>query len=123
MWADFFAAGGWGMYPTSFFGFLLIAASALYALRPDQRMARLVVTLGIVTFAAGLLGTSVGLGNTFHYIPQVAKDEQLQILALGCAESLHNAILGLMLVIVGGLVSSVGTLRRSDRTTTIAAAA
>lgn len=111
------------MYPTSFFGFLLIAASVLYALRPEQKMARLVLTLGAVTLTAGLLGTSVGIGNTFHYIPQVAKADQLEILALGCAESLNNAILGLMLVILGGLISSVGTLRRTDRTTAIAAEA
>ena len=29
MWSHFFEKGGWGMYPTIVFGFLLLAAVAL----------------------------------------------------------------------------------------------
>lgn len=114
MWTNFFAAGGWAMYPTSIFGFMLIAACALYAMRPDQRTARLALTLGIVTFAAGLLGAFVGICNSGHYIPQVPKAEQLEILALGVEESLHDVVLSLMLIVIGGLVASVGALRHAD---------
>jgi uncharacterized membrane protein YoaK (UPF0700 family) len=117
MWSNFYTAGGWGMHPTSLFGFLLLAASALYALRPDERFSKLVVPLGFVTFASGLLGTSVGVCNSLHYITQVDRAEQLQTMALGCEESLHVLVLALMLIVVAGIISSVGLLRRSGGAT------
>lgn len=111
MWSNFFAAGGWGMYPVSIFGFLLIAASVLYALRPQQKTSRLVLIFGLVTFAAGLLGTATGLCTTFLYLEQVEKAKQLEIMALGCEESLHNTVLALILVVISGLIAAGGTLR------------
>lgn len=112
MWSNFFSAGGFGMYPTALFGFALIATAVLYALRPQAKTARLALVLGLVTFAAGLLGAFVGICNTFHYIPEVAHQNQLEILALGCEESLHDVVLALMLVVLGGLIGSIGTQRR-----------
>ena len=113
MWSNFYAAGGFGMYPTSLFGFLLIAASVLYAWRPAKKAGRLALVLGAVTFSAGLLGTSVGVCNSARYISQVPPADQLQMLALGCEESLHNLVLGLMLVVLAGLIAAVGVLRGS----------
>jgi len=99
------------MYPTLVFGLLLVAACASYAMRPDPRHARLAVTLGIVTLAAGLLGAFSGMATSAHFIPQVPKGEQVEVLALGFAESLHDVVLALMIVVLGGLVASVGALR------------
>lgn len=114
MWKDFFADGGFGMYPTSLFGFFLIAAAVLYVMKPQPKTARLALVLGLVTFASGLLGAFVGMCNTFHYLPQVAHPDQLEVMALGCEESLHNVVLALMLVVLGGLIASVGTQRQRD---------
>jgi hypothetical protein len=111
MWQNFYAAGGWGMYPTSLFGFLSIGASALYALRLERRFARLAGALAGLTLAAGLLGATVGICNSAHYITEVPKTEQLQILALGFEESLHDLVLALILAILGGLVAVLGLLR------------
>lgn len=122
MWSNFFVAGGYAMYPTVIFGFLLIAACVLHMLRPDPKRARLAITLGIVTFATGLLGTFVGMCTSAHYIPQVAKAEQFEILALGCEESLHNVVLALTLIVLGGLLASVGALRQANGSATARAA-
>ena len=111
MWSDFFAAGGWGMYPTSLFGFLMIAASLLHARRPAPKTAQLALLLGVVTFSAGVLGTAVGVCTSAYYIPQVPYEKQLQTLALGCEESLHNLVLALLLVVVAGLIGAVGASR------------
>ena len=111
MWSDFFAAGGWGMYPTSLFGFLMIAASLLYARRPAPKTAQLALLLGVITFSAGVLGTAVGVCTSAHYIPQVPYEKQLQTLALGCEESLHNLVLALILVVVAGLIGAAGAFR------------
>jgi len=111
MWSTFFHDGGWGMYPTTGFGFLLIAAAVLLVLRPERRWIPLVASLGVVTFASGLLGTSVGIVNSFHYLPEVAKVEQVEIAALGCAESLNNLVLALIIVVLAGLMASLAALR------------
>lgn len=112
MWSNFFAAGGWGMYPTMVFGFLLLATTVLHALRPEPRFQRLVTTLGVLTIASGLLGTTVGICNSAHYIGKVPPPDQLKILAMGCAESLHNLVLALIIIVLAGLVTAAGALRR-----------
>jgi hypothetical protein len=111
MWTNFFAAGGFGMYPVSIFGFLLIGVCVLYALRPQQKTARMAVAMGICTFGAGLLGTATGVCTTMHYVPQVAQDKQVEIMGLGIEESLHNMVLALILIILGTLIAAGGTLR------------
>jgi len=122
MVSSFFVSGGYVMYPTAVFGFLLIAACVLHVLRPEPRRARLAMMLGIVTFATGLLGTFVGICTSAHYIPQVAKGEQLEIFVLGCEESLHNVVLALILVVLGGLLASVGALRHANGSAAVRAA-
>jgi ABC-type proline/glycine betaine transport system permease subunit len=108
---DFFLAGGYGMYAISLFGFVLVAASVLYALRPGPRYQRLTVVLGITTFMTGLLSTSAGIGLSARYIHQVAPERQLGILALGVDESLHNIMLALIFVVLASLVVAVGAFR------------
>ena len=112
MWTSFYRDGGWGMHPTSLFGLLLLAVSALNAFRPGERLSQLVGALGILTFAAGLLGTCVGLCKTFLYIGELPVAEQLQTMALGCQESLHCVILALILIVLAGLVTIGGLLRK-----------
>ncbi len=97
---DFYVAGGFGMIPISVFGFLLVAATVLYALRPQARYQRLAVALGVTTFMMGLLGTALGIGLSARYIHQVPLFRQLGVLALGVEESLHNIVLSLILVVL-----------------------
>ena len=111
MWDTFFRDGGWPMYPTLLFGLLLLASGALYVLRPERRFVPLVWSLGVATFGAGLLGSSVGIVKSFHYLPQVVPESRLTVAALGCAESLHNVVLALILIVFAALLASVGALR------------
>jgi hypothetical protein len=112
MWSNFFTAGGWGMYPTMLFGFLLLATTGLHALRPEPRFPRLTGALGVATLASGVLGTTVGICRSAHYISQVPPAEQLQTLAMGCEESLHNLVLALIIIIVAALITAVSAVRR-----------
>ncbi len=111
MWANFYQNGGWGMYPTTLFGFFLVASGVLLVLRPEKRYLPLVSGLTLVTLCSGFLGCSVGFINTFRYIQDVAPEEQLKIAAVGCAESLNNVVLALMIVVVTTLLGCVGALR------------
>ncbi|MCC6522039.1 MAG: hypothetical protein IT373_05210 [Polyangiaceae bacterium] len=111
MWSTFFRDGGWGMYPTATFGFLLVASGILCLLRPERRYVPLVLSLGAVTLGAGLLAFCVGVVKTFHYLPEVAAEDRLSVAGLGCAESLHNVVLALMLIVVTALLGAVAALR------------
>lgn len=111
--SEFFKDGGYAMFPTLAVGLLLLAMAVLYAVRPSGRRARVALVLGTVTLASGLLGAAAGMATTAHFIPKVPKSDQLEILAVGFAESIHNVVLALVVVVLAGLVASVGALRAS----------
>lgn len=115
MLSDFFKAGGWGMYPTAIFGFLLVASSVLFMLRPERRFVPLLVSLGAMTLSTGLLSFTLGLVHTFLYLHQVAPEKQLGIAAAGCAESLHNILLALLLITLTSLLAAIGAFRGTMR--------
>jgi amino acid transporter len=119
---DFFHAGGFGMYPILLFGLFLVAACTRFAIRPNPRHAWLALILGLVTFAAGLLGAFTGFAVSAHYLHEVPKPEQLEVLALGFGQSAHDLVLALLLIIVGGLIACVGALRSAPRVTSDAGA-
>lgn len=109
--AEFFHAGGVGMYPTLLFGFFLVASGVLFLLRPEQRYIPLLVSLGITTVSSGLLNFCLGLLQTFLYLQKVPPADQFKIAALGVQESLNNVVLVLILVVLTALITSVGSWR------------
>jgi hypothetical protein len=111
MWSDFFRDGGYGMYPTLIFGFFSLAAALLFLLRLDRRYLPVIVSCAVTTLGSGLLGCSVGIANTLRFLEKVPGEDQLKIAALGCQESLNNVVLALMLVVVVGLLTAIGTFR------------
>lgn len=101
----FFTEGGFGMYPTLGFGFLVVASAVLSLRAPERRW--LTFSLGAATLASGVLGTSMGLINTMKYVAAAPEAERLASGATGIAESLNNLVLALVLLILALLVSSV----------------
>jgi dipeptide/tripeptide permease len=112
MWTTFFRDGGWGMYPTTLFGFLLVASGVLCLLRPERRFVPLALCLAALTLSSGLLGTATGVVNSFRYLERVPEvDQRFTIAALGCAESLNNLVLALILVTLTGVLGAAASLR------------
>jgi hypothetical protein len=109
--SEFFSAGGAGMYPTLLFGFLLVACSILFMLRPEPRYLASLVGLGAATSGAGMLGFCTGVMNSLRYLPQVPADERFTVLAAGCEESLHCAVLAFVLLVFAGIFMSIGAIR------------
>jgi hypothetical protein len=99
------------MYPVALFGFLLVAASVRFAVRPRPDHQRLAMLLGVSTFLTGVLGTAIGVCLSAHSIQKVPPARQLEVFALGLDESLHNLIMALFLVIAASLVAAVGAFR------------
>jgi hypothetical protein len=109
--SEFFKAGGFGMYPTLVFGFLLVACSILFMVRPEPRYLASLVGLGATTFCAGLLGTCSGVMNTFRYLDQVPAENRFMVATAGVEESLHVMVLALFLLVIAGLFVSIGSVR------------
>lgn len=105
----FFEEGGFGMYPTLVFGFLLMASAVLSLRQAERRW--LTSVLAALTVASGVLGTSMGLINTMKYVAKTTPEERLAILAQGTAESLNNLVLAMILVVLALLVSGVAAFR------------
>jgi hypothetical protein len=117
MWTTFFRDGGWGMYPTSIFGFFLVIAGVLCLLRPERRFVAPTLCLAALTLSSGALGTTIGFVTSFHYLPQVRDvSQRFTIAALGCAESLNNLVLALILVTFSALLGSLAAVRAAFST-------
>lgn len=111
IWSTFFSDGGWGMYPTSLFGALLLGAAVLYAVRPDRRFVPLLVSLGVVAIASGVLGFSVGVITTFRYVAGIPAAQQHPVTLIGFAESANNIVIALVAIVLSGLIAAIGGLR------------
>jgi hypothetical protein len=111
MFSTFFAEGGWPMYWIAGFGFLTVATSIFYALGLDARMAHLVLMLGVVTLSSGIFGTALGICLSCRYIAHVPHEKQLEVLAAGCDESLHDILFSMIFVALGAMVVLLGVLR------------
>jgi hypothetical protein len=107
---EMFRNGGFGMYPTSVFGVMLIAACICYAMSPERRFVPIQVALGMVTLASGGLGFVTGLIKSTMALGGVSPDQRW-IWVLGMGEALNNLALALALVVVGALAASIGALR------------
>jgi drug/metabolite transporter (DMT)-like permease len=108
---NFFEAGGYGMYPTTAFGVLLVAAGIAYAVFPERRFVPLLISLGVVVFGSGALGTVTGFITTFQAIQKLPADRQHAVTLMGISESLNNAAWAFVFIVLATLIASAGALR------------
>jgi hypothetical protein len=106
---DAFKLGGWGMYPTLFFGVLFITVAIGYARSAERARLVLLSVLSLLTASAGFLGFVTGAIVTLTYGAEATNPEA--VIALGISESLHNIALALVLLVLGGIATAVGAWR------------
>jgi len=111
--AQIYLEGGWGMYPTTLFGVLLLVAAVKLVMTPNDAWARVFRVLAGITVAAGLLGTATGLISTFKAAAKASAADQLTFAVTGSYESLNNLTLALVLVILASLLAAIAALRRT----------
>ncbi len=108
-----FRLGGWGMYPTTIFGLVLIVTAVRYAAAPEATRALVVRRLSLLTFLSGCLGFTVGMMKTFLYAKDLPASELGTVIVTGVGESLNNLALALSLLVIGGIAMAVGAARRA----------
>jgi hypothetical protein len=119
MWS-FFRDGGMGMFPTALFGLLLVASCVWLVVRPERRFVAVTVALSVLTLVSGALGTTLGLATTFRHLHEVPDAEVSKIAALGCAESLNNAVLALAVCVLAAMLASAAAFRATSLRTAFA---
>lgn len=108
---NFYLEGGWGMYPVTVFGLVLLAAAVGFVVRPNRNGLKRLQWLMAVVLGAGLLGTVTGFIATFQYVAQMPAPKDAFVVLVGLAESLHNLSLSLMFAVLGAILVAVGTGR------------
>jgi hypothetical protein len=110
-WFGYFRDGGWGMFPTLFFGVLLLAAAGRYAVSPQRRWVPLLVALTVLTLASGALGFTSGMITTAYAVTRDHVPDPGIISLEGFGESLNNVRCALMFVVLAALGATVGAWR------------
>jgi hypothetical protein len=118
LWGNFWTQGGFGMYPTAFWGFLLLLYAGLYFLRPQERFLRGVAILATMTLVTGAFGTAIGFMTAFRYAATVAPELAARSACYGAAMSIHVVVLALLLVIVSGIITGAGSWRQARQRVT-----
>jgi hypothetical protein len=112
----FIIEGGWGMFPTMIFGAFLVGGSVLYLIRPEKKaVLPVLLCFAALVLGSGVLGTTMGLINTLHYVTKDGVEERMRIFGVGTAESLNNMVLAFILLVKGMLLTTVGVVRQAMR--------
>ena len=102
--------GGWGMYPTTIFGFVLLAFAFQYARNPERRRLLVLRHLNVLVAMSGLLGFVTGTIKTFTNI----EADKTYYAIIGVGESLVNVGLALCMLILARIITAFGAARDGD---------
>jgi hypothetical protein len=97
------------MYPTVFSGLVLVAASLLYAVRPDARRLSVLRSLGLLTLLVAVLGFVMGAIKSCTSIPDDGNAGHW--IAHGVGESLNNVGSGLVSLVISRIAIIIGAMR------------
>ena len=119
---DAFHLGGWGMYPTTIAGLVLLFAAVRYARQPDLIRREVVRRLAMLTFLVSCLGFVTGVIKSFVAAGADNMSPDLgRMVVGGVGESLNNVGLGLVLLIVASIATSIGAARAKASPRTLGA--
>jgi hypothetical protein len=107
---DAFRLGGWGMYPTTFFGLVLLVAAMQYMRNPARRRLLVLRHLEVLVSLAAILGFVTGVIRAFINVP----DNKPHYAVIGAGESLINVGLGLVILILARIIITAGAARGTD---------
>lgn len=106
-----FRTGGWGMYPTTIIGVVLVATALRQAMRPEARRLAVVRGLSLLALLSGCLGFITGVIKTFTSLSSLEPHDAPVVALIGVGESLANIGLALVILIVAWIATTIGAAR------------
>jgi type III secretory pathway component EscS len=99
------------MYPTTLAGVVLLIAAGLYAARPDLRRLHIVKCLSVLTLLVSTLGFVTGVIKAFTSIGDSTLPDIGKVVVMGVGEALTNIGLGLVMLVIAWIATSIGAAR------------
>jgi hypothetical protein len=115
---EFFAEGGWGMYPTLIFGLVTVGGAVWFALKPEPRRLAFTAGMWLTLVSAILHATWTDLAAVMAYLADASQKPDapiVQALFQGLKESTRPGALGGIFLTLGLLIVAVGALRAPKR--------
>jgi len=115
---QFFQEGGWGMYPVTAFGLVMILAAARFAFDGEMLRLRFVGALGVVLTVAMIHAMLADVAAVFSYVSdatRVPDSELVRTICLGFMESTRPGALGGAMLVLALVLVAVGMSRSTAR--------
>lgn len=122
---QFFAEGGWGMWPVLVFGLVMLGTSARYAWDLEPARLRFVVALAAVELVSATHAMLADVAQVFWYVSdpdRVADGELARITFVGLMESTRPGLLGGGLLTLALVLVAIGVYRGGRRELRVAGA-
>jgi len=113
--SEAFRLGGWGMYPTTLAGIILILSAWRFAWQPARARLAFVKWLGVLVALTSVLGFVTGCIKTFLAAGQLAGNDAIGVVITGIGESASNLGLGLCVLVLATIGIVVGHARKPER--------
>lgn len=115
---QFFQEGGWGMFPVTAFGLVMVIAAGRFAWDGELLRLRFITAMGVVLLAAMTHAMLTDVAAVLSYVqdPANVTDEALpRIVFTGLMESTRPGALGGALLVLALVLAAVGVSRSTSR--------
>ena len=110
--SEAFRLGGWGMYPTTLAGFMLLLTAWRFAWQPLRARLDVIKWLGLLVALTSVLGFVTGCIKTFLAAGQLTGNDAIGVVITGIGESANNLGLGLCMLVLATIGVVVGHARK-----------
>lgn len=112
---EFFAEGGWGMYPVLVFGLSTVGGAIWFALKPEPRRLAFTAAMWLTLASAIFHATWTDVAAVMAYLSETTQKQPdaqvVPILFQGLKESTRPGTMGGMFLTLGLLIVGIGALR------------
>lgn len=112
---EFFAEGGWGMYPVLIFGLSSVGGAIWFALKPEPRRLAFTAAMWLTLVSAIVHATWTDFAAVFGYLAEATEKhpetQVVPILFQGLKESTRPGAMGGMFLTLALLIVGIGSLR------------